>query len=176
MATMQNPRLQDLQRWEQRLGAKMADELRVTLEIGPKGKQVAAVAPDWPGLERGAKTGEAAIERLQSYRSRYGQVAKLARMEAAFAAVTTVDVVDHYPGTGSTDFWAISFAFSGIDRQDLSSEELERELILMQACWAFFDDVRWRVSTEMQKGPRGGGRDRDHIVRHTIRAEQEWAV
>ena len=34
----------------------MANQLRVTLEIGPKGKKVAAVAPDWPGLERGAKT------------------------------------------------------------------------------------------------------------------------
>ena len=154
----------------------MANELRVTLEIGPKGKRVVAVAPDWPGLERGAKTGETAIERLQSYLPRYAQVAKLAGMEAEFAAITTVDVVEHYPGTGSTDFWGVSFAFSGIDRQDLSREELERELTLMQACWAFFDDVRVRVSAEMQKGPRGGGRDRDHIVRHTLVSEQDMAA
>ena len=87
----------------------------------------------------------------------------------------TVDVVEHYPGTGSTDFWGISFAFSSIDRQDMSSEELERELTLMQACWAFFDEVRSRVSAEMQKGPRGGGRDRDRIVRHTVGTEQDWA-
>jgi hypothetical protein len=153
----------------------MADEIRVMLEMGPKGKQVAAVAPDWPGLERGAKTGEAAIERLLSYLPRYAKVAKMAGMDAAFAAVTTVDVVEQYPGTGSTDFWGISFAFSGIDRQDLSSEELERELTLMRACWAFFDDVRSRVSAEMQKGPRGGGRDRDQIVRHTVATEQDWA-
>jgi len=45
----------------------MADQLLVTLEIGPKGKKVVAVAPDWSGLERGAKTGEAAIERLRVY-------------------------------------------------------------------------------------------------------------
>ena len=32
-----------------------------------------------------------------------------------------------------------------------------------------------RVSAEMQKGPRGGGRDRDRIVRHTFAAEQKWA-
>jgi hypothetical protein len=128
----------------------MAHQLRVTLEIGPKGKQVAAVAPDWPGLERGAKTGEAALARLQSYLPRYAQVAKLAGMEAEFAALSTVDVVEHYPGTGSTDFWGISFAFSSIDRQDLSSAALERELTLMQACWAFFDDVRWRVSAQMR--------------------------
>ncbi|HUY78781.1 MAG TPA: hypothetical protein VMV29_18560 [Ktedonobacterales bacterium] len=153
----------------------MANELRVTLEIGPKGKKVAAVAPDWPGLERGAKTEEAAIERLQSYLPRYAQMAKLAGMDTEFAAITTVNVIERYPGTGSTDFWGISYAFSGADRQDMSREELERELTLMQACWEFFDNVRVRVSAQMQKGPRGGGRDRDHIVRHTIGVEQDWA-
>jgi hypothetical protein len=51
---------------------------------------------------------------------------------------------------------------------------LERELTLMQACWTFFDDVRLRVSAEMRKGPRGGGRDRDRIVRHTLVNEQDW--
>src|SRR5689334_768047 len=130
-------------------GAEMANQLRVTLEIGPKGKQVAAVAPDWPGLERGAKTGEAAIERLQSYLPRYAQVAKLAGMDGEFTAITTVDMVERYPGTGSTDFWGISFAFSSIDRQNLSSAELERELTLMHACWAFFDDVRLGVAAQM---------------------------
>ena len=153
----------------------MADQLRVTLEIGPKGKKVAAVAPDWPGLERGAKTGEEAIERLRFYTSRYSQVAKLAEMDAEFDTIKNFKVVEQYPGTGSTDFWGISFAFSSIDRQDMSSGELERELTLMRACWAFFDDVRLRVSAEMQKGPRGGGRDRDHIVRHTLYTEQDWA-
>jgi len=153
----------------------MASELRVTLEIGPKGKKVVAVAPDWPGLERGGKTGEAAIEKLQSYLPRYARVAKLAGMDKEFAAIKKVDVVEQYQGTGSTDFWGISFAFSSIDGQDMSSEELDRELTLMQACWKFFDDVRSRVSAEMHKGPRGGGRDRDTIALHVLATEQEWA-
>ena len=165
-------------------GTNGTSDIRVTLEIGPKGKKVVAVAADWPGLERGATTGEAAIERLLSYIPRYAPVAKLAGMEAEFATSTksmtsttssAVDVVEQYPGTGSTDFWGISFGFSGIDHEAMSDEELERELTLMRACWAFFDDVRSRVSAEMQKGPRGGGRDRDRIVRHTIFAEQDWA-
>ncbi|MGH2346308.1 MAG: hypothetical protein ACRDG4_13870, partial [Chloroflexota bacterium] len=83
----------------------MANALRVTLEIGPNGKKVVAVAPDWPGLERGGKTEEAAIERIQSALPRYARVAKSAGIDAEFAACTTVDVVGHYPGTGSTDFW-----------------------------------------------------------------------
>ena len=153
----------------------MTNLIRVALEMGPKGKKVAAVAPDWPGLERGAKTGEEAIEKLRAYIPRYSPVATLAGMNADFDAIDNVNVVEQYTGTGSTDFWGISFAFSSIDKQDMSGDELERELVLMQACWAFFDDVRGRVSAEMRKGPRGGGRDRDRIVRHTLAAEQDWA-
>jgi hypothetical protein len=152
----------------------MASATRVMIEIGPKGKKVAAVAPDWPGLERGGKTEDAAIERLLGYLPRYAPVAKLAGMEADFAAVTSAEVVERYPGTGSTDFWGISFAFSDIDRQEVSRDELERELALMRAAWAFFDDVRARVSAELRKGPRGGGRERDHVVRHVAGVEQDW--
>ena len=152
----------------------MTNNMRVTLEIGPKGKKVVAVAPDWPGLERGAKTNEAAIDRLRDYLPRYEWVAKHAGMGDIFAAITTIDVVEQYPGTSSTDFWGVSFAFSSIDQQDMSNEALERELKLMQACWEFFDDVRSRVSAELQKGPRGGGRDRENIVRHTFGAELDW--
>ena len=134
-----------------------------------------AVSIDCPGLERGATTEAAAIDRLLSYLPRYEPVAKLAGMQAAFATITAADVAEHYTGVGGTDFWGISFAFSSIDHQVMSNEALERELTLMRACWAFFDAVRARVSAELQKGPRGGGRDRDHIVRHTLGVEQDWA-
>jgi hypothetical protein len=156
----------------------MANNVRVALEEGLRGKRVVAVAPDWPGLSRGATTAEAAIERLLAYRERYAPVAALAGMDAAFApfaAADSVDVVETYPGTGSTDFWGISFAFSSFDQQAMSTEALERELKLMRAAWAFFDEVRSRVSAELQKGPRGGGRDRDRIVRHILFNEHDWA-
>ena len=96
-------------------------------------------------------------------------------MGMEFATTAPVEVAERYQGTGSTDFWGISFAFSDIDRQVMSHAELERELTLLQACWTFFDAVRSRVSTELQKGPRGGGRDRDRIVRHTLGAELDMA-
>ena len=163
--------------------ANNENHIRVTLEIGPKGKKMVAVALDWPGLSRGAQTEEAAIERLLSYVPRYAPVAKLAGLEAEFATVTTsttasavdvANVVERYPGTGSTDFWGISFGFSGIDQGAMAGEELERELALLQACWAFFDGVRGRVSAQMQRGPQGGGRDRDQIVRHVLFTEHDW--
>jgi len=55
----------------------------------------------------------------------------------------------------------------------MGEEELARGITLLRACWTFFDDVGARVSPEMRKGPRGGGRDRDRIIRHTIRTESE---
>lgn len=153
----------------------MTDPMRVMLEIGPKGKKVVAVAPDWPGLSRGASNADAALERLRAYVPRYAPVAKLTGMNAAFPVNPTLEVVEQYAGTGSTDFWGISFAFSSIDHAAVSLEALERELALMQAAWAFFDGVRARVSAELQKGPRGGGRDRDRIVRHTLGTQLDWA-
>jgi len=154
----------------------MANPLLVTLEIGPKGKKVVAVAPDWPGLARGAATAEAAVERVRAYLPRYAPVAALAGMDAAFADIGEAEVAEQYPGTGSTDFWGISFAFSDIDRQAMPDEALERHLALMRAAWVFFDAVRGRVSAELRRGPRGGGRDRDHVVRHTLFVEHDWAA
>ena len=153
----------------------MTGKLRVMIETGPKDKRTVAIAPDWPGLARGAKTEETAIETLVSYIPRYSIVATTAGRGDEFAKSSTVEVVERYPGTGSTDFWGISFAFSSSDRQVMSGDELERELTLMRACWTFFDNTRSRVSEEMQRGPRGGGRDRELIVRHTFGAEREWA-
>jgi hypothetical protein len=152
----------------------MAKKLRVTVEVGPKAKKVAVVAPDWPGLERGGKTAEAALDALEAYVPRYAKVARLAGLEKEFAGLKGLEVVEEYTGIGSTDFWGISFAFSSLDRRTMSSKELSRELNLMQASWTFFDDVRGRVSAEMRKGPRGGGRDRDRIIRHVLAPEQDW--
>jgi hypothetical protein len=153
----------------------MSDELRVALEIGPKGKKVVAWAPDWPGLSRGAKTADLALERLVTYVPRYLPVATLAGMDATFPTDIVPNVVDEYIGTGSTDYWGISFGYSEIDRAPMSDAALERDLALMQAAWAYFDQIRHQVSDELRKGPRGGGRDLDDLVRHVIGAEYDMA-
>lgn len=49
--------------------------------------------------------------------------------------------------------------------------ELDRKIKLLQAAWASFDSVAARVSPDMQKGVRGGGRERDEIIGHVIRVE-----
>jgi hypothetical protein len=147
--------------------------VRTVIERGPKGKRFVAFALDWPGWSRGAKSAELALETLESYRERYRPVAQLAGMAPEFDQSGSLDIVEDRIGTGSTDFWGISFSPSAAEQGPMGEAELERAITLLQACWAFFDGVAARVSPEMQKGPRGGGRDRDRIIRHTIRTESE---
>jgi hypothetical protein len=143
------------------------------VERGPKGKKAAAFAVDWPGWSRGAKSPELALEMLESYRERYRPVAVAAGMAAEFGKAGRLKVVEDRIGTGSTDFWGISFSPSGLEHEPMKEAELDRKIELLRACWAFFDAVAARVSAEMLKGPRGGGRDRNRIIRHTIRNESE---
>ncbi len=147
--------------------------VRTVVERGPKDKRAVAFALDWPGWSRGAKTPELALEVLESYRHRYRPIAELAGMAQEFDDAAGLEVVEERVGTGSTDFWGISFSPSAAEHGPMDEETLERAITLLQACWAFFDSVAARVSPEMRKGPRGGGRDRDKIIRHTIRTESE---
>ena len=147
--------------------------IRTVIERGPKGKRSVAFGIDWPGWSRGAKSAELALETLESYRERYRPVARLAGMAREFTAAGPLEIVEDKVGTGSTDFCGISFSPAAAEQGPLGEAELERAITLLQACWAFFDGVAARVSPEMRKGPRGGGRDRDRIIRHTIRTESE---
>jgi hypothetical protein len=146
--------------------------VRTVVQHGPKDRKVAAFTLDWPGWGRGARTAPEAIDLLEAYRDRYRPVARLAGMEAAFDRAGDLEIVEDHVGVGSTDFWAISFAPSSFEYGPIPEDELERRLVLLQAAWRFFDDVATRVSAELAKGPRGGGRDRDQVVRHVFGNEQ----
>ena len=147
--------------------------VRTVTEHGTRDKRSVAFALDWPGWSRGARSAELALETLESYRERYRPIAALAGMTREFGAAGPLEIVEDRVGTGSTDFWGISFSPSSTEHGPMSEAELERKITILRACWTFFDDVAARVSPEMRKGPRGGGRDRNRIVRHTIRTESE---
>jgi hypothetical protein len=147
--------------------------VRTVIERGPKEKRSVAFGIDWPGWSRGAKSADLALEMLESYRERYRPIAGLAGMAREFDSAGPLEIVEDKVGTGSTDFWGISFSPSATEQGPMGEAELERAITLLRACWAFFDGVAARVSPEMRKGPRGGGRDRDRIIRHTIRNESE---
>jgi hypothetical protein len=146
--------------------------VRTVIQRGPKGKKAVAFAVDWPGWSRGAKAPDAAVELLEAYRERYRPIARLAGLEAEFDRAGDLEIIEDHVGVGSTDFWGISFAPSSFEQGPMSQEELERKLKLLRAAWRFFDDVAARVSAELEKGPRGGGRNRDEIVRHVVGNER----
>jgi hypothetical protein len=147
--------------------------VRTVIDRGPKNKKSVAFALDWPGWSRGATSAEVAFETLEAYRERYRPIAAIAGMEGEFAAAGPLEIVEEKVGTGSVDFWGISFSPCSEEHGRIPEEELDRRLTILQACWTFFDGVAARVSPVMRKGPRGGGRDRDRIIRHTIRTESE---
>jgi hypothetical protein len=84
-----------------------------------------------------------------------------------------MEVVERLEGTGMTDFYRLSARPATPEYQQMSDAECERKIASLQACWTHFDDVAARVSLELRTGPRGGGRDRDRIIRHTNGAEIE---
>ncbi len=150
----------------------MTDRLRVILEVGSK-RRVAAGAMDWPGLDRWGTSEERALERLSAYLPRYEAVAGRAGLGRRYARARDVVVVERVAGSSSTDFWGVAHIPSQIEATVLSAADLERRLDLLQACWAWFDDVAARVSRELRPTGRSGGRSREQIVRHVYANEPD---
>ena len=148
----------------------MADPVRVMIEQGRK-KRVVACAFDWPGWDRSARIGQDVLGVLAAYRPRYAKVAELAGYGAEFRATGELQVVERLEGIGMTDFYGVSGRTAATEHDPMTESECERKIALLLACWSTFDAVAARVSPELRKGPRGGGRDRDQIVRHVNGAE-----
>jgi hypothetical protein len=148
----------------------MAGPVRVMLEQGKK-KRVVACAFEWPGWDRSAKIGEDVLAVLSAYRPRYATVAELAGFGAEFGATGKLKVVEHIEGNGMTDYYGVSGRAAAPENDPMTDAECERKIALLRASWTTFDDAAARVSPELRKGPRGGGREKDHIIRHVNGAE-----
>ena len=153
----------------------MTPKLRVLVEQPTRGKRWVAVAADWPGLERGGKTEDEALEKLTGYIPRYLPVAKRVRLGSQLRSQIRLHIIGRYPGTGSTDFWGISFAPSPLDREPFDAPRFNRQVRLLRSAWAEFDETAARVSAELRLGVRGGGRSREQIVRHVLAVEGDFS-
>jgi hypothetical protein len=147
----------------------MASHNRVVIETGSK--KVFASAIDWPGWSRSGRTEDEALATLATYTARYRAVAERAAVPGVTAAATGFDVMDRVDGGGATDFGVPGHP-SAHEDEPMTEAECARQVRLLQACWATFDDVASTVSAELRKGPRGGGRDRDEIVLHVFESER----
>ena len=150
----------------------MSEPIRVMVEQGKK--RAVASAFDWPGWGRSAKGTAAegeALAVLAAYRPRFAPVADLAGLGDEFAATGELEVVERLGGTGMGDFYGVSGQTAESEYDQMSDGACERKIALLRASWAYFDAVAARVSAELRLGPRGGGRDRNQIVRHVNGAE-----
>ncbi len=145
----------------------------VYLERGSR--RVFAGALDWPGWCRIGRDEEAALQALVDSGARYARVLETTKL--GFQAPTDVSglvVVERLEGNASTDFGAPDVAPT-YDSQPVDATELLRLQTLMQAYWRAFDaGVLAAEGKELRKGPRGGGRDVDAIVRHVLGADKGY--
>jgi hypothetical protein len=149
----------------------MGDPIRVMIEMGRKKPVAVAVAFDWPGWERSGSSEEDALRVLDTYRGRYAKIAELAGLADEFSGIGNPVIVERIEGIGMTDFYGLSMRAAGPEQEQMSDAACERKIALLRASWTYFDDVASRVSAELRKGPRGGGRDRDRIVEHVNNVE-----
>jgi hypothetical protein len=140
------------------------------LEIGAK--RTFAVALDWPGWCRAGRGEDAAIEALVEAAPRYKRtVGKAAQDFVPPAGPSKLKVVARVPGDATTDFGAPSKQVPSDDRPHRAAE-LDRLTVIHRACWSAFDRAaKKHVTAILRKGPRGGGRELDAIVRHVLEAD-----
>ena len=145
----------------------------VYLEVGQK--KIFAGALDWPGWCRSARDEGTALAALVVYAPRYAKI--FSRTTIDFvppddpAALT---VVERLAGTSTTDFGAPDRAPAS-DNEPFDEATRERSEVILAAIWRAFDRaVRAAEGKELRKGPRGGGRELDGIVRHVLGADAAY--
>ena len=152
-------------------GGRLASTAVYT-EIGSK--RVFACALDWPGWCRSGKDEQGALEALAAAGPRYAAVAAEAGVKFPSEVAGAFEVVERIRGSATTDFGVPGEA-AARDTDSLTREEAARHAALVSAAWRMFDRVVAGAPSELRKGPRGGGRDRDAIVDHVLGAEVGYA-
>jgi hypothetical protein len=148
-------------------------QTEVYLEVGRK--KVFAGALDWPGWCRSAGDEAAALAALVVYAPRYARV--FSRKTIDFVPPddpAALAVVERLAGTSTTDFGAPDVA-PARDKAPFDEAARERSEAILTAIWRAFDRaVKAAEGKQLRKGPRGGGRERDGIVRHVLGADAAY--
>ena len=150
--------------------AKDITPIDVTLEIGHT--RTFASALDWPGWSRSGRDEASALRAIFDYAPRYARAIQDARLNFRLPdSPSDLLVVERLPGNATTDYGAPGIPPSQ-DSEPVDPGALQRMQILLQACWQTFDAAAGSAAgRELRKGPRGGGRYLESIVRHVNDAE-----
>ena len=141
----------------------------IYVELG--GKKAIAWSLEWPGWCRIRTSEEAAVQALIDTEARYRLIAQRAGLE--FAPGDLV-VVERLPGDANTA-WGVPSVLASAETRPIDAVAAQRHVALLRASWDMLEEVVAASPTELRKGPRGGGRDRDEIRRHVIEAERAYA-
>lgn len=150
----------------------MSRPLRLFVEETPKKVYVSAL--DWPGLSRGARTEDQAVELLLAALPRYAKVARSAG-ERFDPTDFDLEVVERAEGDAGTAF-GIPAVVASADREAVDARDARRLASIVEASWAELAAVAAAAPEALRKGPRGGGRDRSKVVEHVERADQGYGM
>jgi hypothetical protein len=145
----------------------------VYLEIGQK--RVFAGAVDWPGWCRAGRNEESALQALLDAGPRYGRILQDTGLKFHPPAdVTAFNIVERLEGSATTDFGAPDKA-PAADAGPLNENDLQRFQTILTACWQALDEAAHAATgKDLRKGPRGGGRELEAIIRHVLEAERSY--
>lgn len=142
----------------------------VYLELGAQ--KVVAAAVDYPGWCRVSRSEPSALAALADYAPRYASLLHAAGLDFSPPSdVSAFTIVERLRGNSATDF-GVPGNIPACDHAPLDPPEFARLTAILQACWQAFDRAaRATLGTELRKGPRGGGRAWEAVLRHTLEAE-----
>jgi hypothetical protein len=145
---------------------------RIAVAVEQTAKKTFVTAIDWPGWSRSARTLPEALEAFVAYAPRYAPVAKAAGYP--LPKDLEAEVFETSDGNGGTEFGVPSLVTEA-DRRSTSAADGKRLAALVDAAWAYLDEVAAAAPEALRKGPRGGGRDTSKIVSHTLESDNGYS-
>lgn len=146
------------------------ERFKVYIEAGAK--RTFACAVDWPGWCHSGPDEETALAALLEYGPRYAAVIRPARLGfQAPAKLQELRVVERLKGNATTDFGAPG-VIPPSDLPKAGAAEHARFAKVLRAGWRALDAARKRAEGKaLSKGPRGGGRELEAIMKHVVESE-----
>lgn len=153
----------------------MTEQSPIAIHVEVGQKKTFAGALDWPGWCRSGRDEESALAALVEYAPRYATLSS--RSGPAFTPPDGPDafvVAERLKGNSATDFGVAGLELEH-DREPFDQDVRERSEMILTAIWRAFDRAASAAEgRELRKGPRGGGRDRDTIVRHVLGSDASY--